>query len=67
MTPLDIAHLIELFGRLGPVRSGTAEDAVRLRLIAIAIDGLRAGPATEALPGPAPSAAHYEGRWATRR
>jgi len=67
VTPLDIAHLVEMFGRLGPVRSGTEEDAVRLRLLAIALDGLRAGQASEALPEPAPSAAHYEGRWAARR
>jgi AcrR family transcriptional regulator len=70
-TPLDVAHLIEMFGRLGPAprgsdEHGTEEHAIRLRLLAIAIDGLRAGQATAPLPGPPPSAAHYEARWAPR-
>lgn len=65
VTPLDVAHLIELFGRFGPARSGGSEDeAIRQRLLAIALDGLR--PAAEPLPEPAPTAAWYEGRWARR-
>jgi AcrR family transcriptional regulator len=61
VTPLDIAHLIELFGRLGP-DAASPEHGIRLRLLAIALDGLRA--AASPLPGAAPTAAHYEARWA---
>jgi AcrR family transcriptional regulator len=63
VTALDIAWLIELFGRLGPVRPGTHEHNIRQRLLTVAIDGLRAGNPNP-LPGTPPSAAHYEGRWA---
>jgi AcrR family transcriptional regulator len=66
VTPLDIAHLIEMFGRLGPVHADSAEHAIRLRLLAIAIDGLRAGRPADPLPGPSPTTAHYEGRWVPR-
>jgi AcrR family transcriptional regulator len=67
VTPLDIAHLIELFGRRGPAAAeGGAEEAIRQRLLTIALDGLRPGPAATPLPEPAPTVAHYEGRWATR-
>jgi len=65
VTALDIAHLIEMFGRLGPdpaSPSPSPEYEIRLRLLAIAIDGLRT--AASPLPGTAPSAAHYEARWA---
>jgi AcrR family transcriptional regulator len=65
-TPLDIAHLIEMFGRLGPVAPGTEEHGIRLRLLAIAVDGLRAAQASGSLPGSPPSTAHYEGRWVPR-
>jgi len=63
VTPLDIAHLIELFGRLGPMSAGSAEHGIRQRLLAIALDGLRAGSGIP-LPDPAPTTEHYEGRWA---
>ena len=67
VTPLDIAHLIELFGRLGPaVAEGGEHEAIRQRLLTIALDGLRPGPAATPLPEPAPTVAHYEGRWAKR-
>jgi AcrR family transcriptional regulator len=62
VTALDVAWLIELFGRRGPTRPNDAEDVVTQRLLTIALDGLRA-PGPEPLPGPPPSAAHYEGRW----
>lgn len=76
VTALDIAWLIELFARGGPTHSraeddaqvpgGDAEDSrVRQRLLAIALDGLRAG-AAEPLPGPPPRAGHYEQRWQVR-
>ena len=42
------------------------EDNVRRRLLAIALDGLRAH-GTEPLPGTTPSAANYEKRWRAAR
>ena len=62
-TPLDVAYLIEMFGRLGPAASGSEEQNVRQRLLTIALDGLRATDKPAALPGTPPSAAHYESRW----
>jgi AcrR family transcriptional regulator len=62
VTVLDIAWLIEALGRSGPAAPTAADEIVRQRLTAIAIDGLRPGPAGH-LPGPAPSARHYEQRW----
>jgi AcrR family transcriptional regulator len=65
VTALDIAWLIEYFGRHGPVPPGTEDHAIRQRLLAMALDGLRnqqAGP----LPGRAPSSRHYEQRWKPR-
>jgi AcrR family transcriptional regulator len=63
VTALDIAWLIESFGRPGPAAPGTPEHAVRQRLLAITLDGLRC-PGPEPLPGPPPSARLYEQRWA---
>lgn len=63
VTALDVAHLIEMFGRLGPVAAGTEEHAIRQRLLAIALDGLRADSGPAPLPGPPPSEAHYVARW----
>jgi AcrR family transcriptional regulator len=63
VTALDIAWLIESFGRQGPAVPGTPQHAVRERLLAITLDGLhRPGP--DPLPGPPPSSRHYEERWA---
>jgi AcrR family transcriptional regulator len=62
VTALDIAWLIELFGRHGPAWPDAGEGSVRRRLLAIALDGLRAADAGR-LPGPAPSQAQYERRW----
>jgi AcrR family transcriptional regulator len=65
VTTLDVAWLIELFGRRDPT-GDEAEDAnVRDRLLAIALDGLRT-PRPETLPGAPPSASSYEGRWRYR-
>ena len=63
VTALDLAWLIEQFSRpvQGPLDAGE-ERRVRARLVAIALDGLRA-PGPERLPGAAPSRAHYEKRW----
>jgi AcrR family transcriptional regulator len=62
VTALDIAWLIELFGRSGPALPGAEDHAVRERLLAIALDGLRARHAGP-LPGTPPAARHYEERW----
>lgn len=69
VTALDIAWLIEALGRSGPAEPSEADEAIRQRLTAISIDGLRAAPGGQppsALPRPAPSAAHYERRWQPR-
>jgi AcrR family transcriptional regulator len=65
VTALDVAWLTELFGRRGPARPGAEDDHVHQRLLAIALDGLRA-PGTTPVPGPPPSARHYESRWKMR-
>jgi AcrR family transcriptional regulator len=84
LTVLDIAWLIELFGRHGPTwpepptpapispartastaAAGASGSAVRDRLLAIALAGLRPAPA-DPLPGPAPTSDLYEQRWSTR-
>lgn len=63
VTGLDIAWLIEQFSRRAPDAIDPQEEArVRARLLAIALDGLRA-PGTKPLPGRPPSRTHYEGRW----
>ena len=63
VTALDIAWLIELFGRSGPMDQN---DSVRQRLLAVAIDGLDASSHRDTLPGPAPSTRRYEGRWKSK-
>jgi hypothetical protein len=69
VTALDIAWLIEMFGRMRPVSPESEEHRVRQRLLAIAMDGLRTGSASRwargatPLPGEPPTAEHYEGRW----
>jgi AcrR family transcriptional regulator len=76
VSALDIAWLIEQFSRRAPtapaapatpaVPAESAEDRnVRSRLVAIALDGLRTGPA-QALPGRPPSLARYVDRWSAR-
>jgi len=68
VTALDIAWLIELFGRQGPNWPGTGDSGVRDRLLAIALAGLRADTAgAEPLPAPPPSQARYEQRWRAAR
>jgi len=63
VTALDIAWLIEQFSRRAPAPLDSGEERrVRARLVAIALDGLRA-PGPERLPGRAPSRARYEERW----
>jgi AcrR family transcriptional regulator len=62
VTTLDVSLLMEQFSRPAP-KPPTAEDRhVRDRLLAIALDGLRAPGATP-LPGDPPAMDWYEGRW----
>jgi len=66
VTPLDITWLIEQFSRRPPDRLDPAEERnVRSRLVAIALDGLRARTG-EVLPGRPPSRSRYVNRWSPR-
>jgi AcrR family transcriptional regulator len=64
VTALDINWLIEQFSRRArdPVDQDE-ERNVRSRLLAIALDGLRARPGGQALPGRPPSREQYTSRW----
>lgn len=75
VTALDISWLIEQFSRRSPDQLEPDEERnVRSRLVAIALDGLRARlrqapppaespPPAEPLPGRPPSRCHYVHRW----
>ena len=66
--PLDINWLIEQFSRRAPDPADPGEeDNVRARLLAIALDGLRARENADPLPGKPPSRDHYVSRWSTVR
>jgi len=65
VTALDVAWLVEQFSRRRAAPPSGEDDNVQRRLLAIALDGLRAPP-PETLPGTPPSAHHYEGRWRYR-
>ncbi|MFC7582944.1 TetR/AcrR family transcriptional regulator [Nonomuraea antimicrobica] len=62
VTMLDISLLMEQFSRPAPGPPDEEHDHVKRRLLAIALDGLRAPGATE-LPGEPPSMEWYEARW----
>jgi AcrR family transcriptional regulator len=66
-TAMDITWLIEQFSRRAPVPVGRDDErVVRSRLVAIALDGLRAstdGRPRETLPGSPPSPGQYVNRW----
>jgi AcrR family transcriptional regulator len=63
VTSLDMTWLIEQFSRRAPDPVDPEEERnVRSRLVAIALDGLRARDG-EALPGQPPSRIRYENRW----
>lgn len=65
VSAMDIAWLIEQFSRRAPDPVDPEEERnVRARLLAIALDGLRAPTATP-LPGRAPSRAQYVNRWSS--
>jgi hypothetical protein len=68
VTPLDVNWLIEQFSRRArdPV-DPDEERNVRCRLLAIALDGLRARPGRQALPGRPPSPEAYANRWSRDR
>ena len=68
VTAQDISWLIEQFSRRSPDRLDPDEERnVRARLVAIALDGLRARPGQTppggTLPGRPPSRARYVHRW----
>jgi AcrR family transcriptional regulator len=65
VTALDVAWLVEQFSRRRAAAPTGEDDNVQRRLLAIALDGLRA-PQPETLPGTPPTADHYEGRWRYR-
>ncbi|MCK2217969.1 TetR/AcrR family transcriptional regulator [Actinomadura sp. ATCC 31491] len=65
VTALDVSLLIEQFSRPAPGAPDATHEQVKQRLLAIALDGLRAPGRTE-LPGEPPSPEWYEGRWARR-
>jgi AcrR family transcriptional regulator len=66
VTALDITWLIEQFSRRPPDPVDPGEERnVRARLLAIALDGLRADPGNT-LPGRPPSRAQYVNRWSHR-
>ena len=69
VTALDIALLIESFGRRAPWSAAPGDPAdadeernAQARLLTVVLDGLRA-PGVTPLPGQAPSDARYVGRW----
>ena len=72
VTALDVSWLIEQFSRRPPGRLAAAEERnVRSRLVAIALDGLRARPGLApgrpgSLPGHPPRRDHYVNRWSPR-
>jgi AcrR family transcriptional regulator len=66
VTALDVSLLIEAFSRRAAGLPDQEEERnVRDRLLAIALDGLRAAAATP-LPGRPPSRERYVGRWDRR-
>lgn len=66
VTTLDISLLLELFSRRAPNMSAADSHNARGRLLAIALDGLRASSGADPLPGRPPSRARYEERWRRR-
>lgn len=66
VTALDLAWLMEQFSRRPPDPVAPDEERnVRSRLLAIALDGLRARPG-QVMPGRPPSRTSYVNRWSPR-
>lgn len=65
VTTLDLSLLIEQFSRRSATMPADEDDNARQRLLAIALDGLRAGN-TDPLPGHPPNLDRYIGRWDTK-
>ncbi|MEU8270457.1 helix-turn-helix domain-containing protein [Sphaerisporangium sp. NPDC049002] len=61
LATLDVSYLIEHFSRIP--RCTEEQAGISRRLLAIALDGLRAGDQRSALPGTPPSWESYSGRW----
>lgn len=64
VTSMDIFLLIRQFGRSAPGPSPHGEEEMRSRLLAIALDGLKAHN-TGPLPGEPPDPRHYQALWNT--
>lgn len=64
VTSMDVFLLIRQFGRPAAGPSPDGEEEVRSRLLAIALDGLKAHN-TEPLPGEPPLPQHYQALWNT--
>ncbi|MEV5897416.1 TetR/AcrR family transcriptional regulator [Nonomuraea fuscirosea] len=64
VSTMDISLLIGQFGRTMPAPPGRSEEEIRSRLLAIALDGLKAHN-TGSLPGEPPNAQHYQALWDT--
>ncbi|MGW2306645.1 TetR/AcrR family transcriptional regulator [Actinomadura luteofluorescens] len=64
VTSMDVFLLIRQFGRPAAGPSPQGEEEVRSRLLAIALDGLKAHN-TDPLPGEPPDPQHYQALWNT--
>jgi AcrR family transcriptional regulator len=66
VTAIDVYGLVGLFSRRVPAEAPGQVDPVdptEQRLLAIALDGLRAAPGRSPLPGPRPRWADYSAEW----
>jgi AcrR family transcriptional regulator len=64
VTAMDVYGVVGLFSRRVPVEAGAGQvDPTEQRLLAIALDGLRAAPGQSPLPGPPPRWADYSAEW----
>lgn len=60
VSAVDVYGLVGLFSRREPVEG---DDPTERRLLAIAVEGLRAAPGRAPLPGPPPRWAEYSAEW----
>jgi AcrR family transcriptional regulator len=66
VTTMDVSLLIGQFGRPAPAPSWQADEEVRGRLLAIALDGLKAHDRLGPLPGNPPDLRRYQALWDAR-